>query len=299
MVDNTPFRQAMARHRGSSLVEELLRSSLWAAEAQYFPEAHPRLIVNSDDGVSARDARKIALALPNTTGLFAHHRICPHITRTTHDLDQSLVPELTRLVMTPHMMVFGLPPEPRTASHPPETNAASSVRAALELCQTLPSKADDWLTVETLQSLPSTLRTAVGLLISVIAETNRSLGIEIQSSLGEDRSLVSCEHALALLNSPLLDDPLTKETITSTGILDVSRTGRRIFYLVSPDDPGDSDIYGTVVESALPRLPPLLGQKVTALIGSAMYRTAEGGIQTSYRLLSVAPADGNWDCLPR
>ncbi|WP_433661045.1 hypothetical protein ACQPW1_01865 [Nocardia sp. CA-128927] len=291
MVDSTPFRKAMARHHGSSLVEELLRSSLWAAEAQYFPEAHPRLIVDSDDGVSARDARKIALALTNATALFAHHRISPHITRTIHDLDQSLVPELTRLVMTPHMMVFGLPPEARPANLSPETNAASSVRAALELCQTLPSTADDWLTVETLQSLPSSLRTAVGLVISVIAETNRSLGIEIQSSIGADRSLVTCEHALALLNSPLLDDPLAKETITSTGILDASRTSRRTFYLVSPDDPGDSDIYGTVVESALPCLPPLFGRKVTALISSSMYRTAEGQIQASYRLLSVAPED--------
>ncbi|MFX0573140.1 hypothetical protein [Nocardia nepalensis] len=296
MVENTPFRQAMARHRGSSLVDELLRSSLWAAEAQYFPETHPRLIVDSDDGVSPRDAQRIALALTNATGLFAHHQISPHITRTTHDLDQSLIPELTRLVMTPHMMVFGLPPEPRAASHPPETDAASSVRAALELSQSLPCSGEDWLTVEALLSLPSTLRTAIGLVISVVAETNRSLGIEVQSSLGKDRSLVSREHALALLNSPLLDEPLSKETITSTGILDASKTVRRKFYLTSPDDPGDSDIFGSVIESALPHIPPLLGRKVRALIGSSMYRASEGGIQTSYRLLSVVPEDGRWEC---
>ncbi|GAA5096662.1 hypothetical protein GCM10023319_56580 [Nocardia iowensis] len=280
------------------MVDELLRSSLWAAEAQYFPETHPRLIVDSDDSVSPRDATKIVLALTSATALFVHHSIAPHTACTIHDLDQSLVPEVTRLVMTRHMMVFGLPPEPWTADHRPEASHASSVRAALELCQTLPSKADDWLTVETLQSLPSTLRSAVGLVISVIAETNRSLGIEIQSSVGEDRSLVSREHALALLNSPLLDEPLAKETTTSTGILDASRTGRRMFYLVSSDDPGDSDIYGSVVESALPCLPPLLGRKVKALIGSSMYRTAEGQIQVSYRLLSIAAEDGHQGCMP-
>ncbi|WP_141717872.1 hypothetical protein [Nocardia altamirensis] len=269
-----------------------------AAEAHYFPHASPRLTVAADDPLTAHTSAAIALALASATALFGRHRLEPGKRLSLRHISVCDLKALVPLAFTSHTLVFGLPTQVPDANDEPlddtELSPSQVEQAARELCQTLPSSHSDDLAIDAILSLPFSQRVAIGQVVNALAETNRSLTLELRGTVGPESSVLSYEQA-ELLHTCLLDLNRHTEIVTATGILDDRRTVRRNFYLERPD----GDIHGSVDEPILAQLPALIRQRVTVRLEQSMSASGSDGFRIAYRLLAVGSADPELESPPR
>ncbi|MFI5783536.1 hypothetical protein [Nocardia sp. NPDC051570] len=304
MVNNppgaNPFGEAAAQYIGDSFTEDLLRSSLRAAEAHYFPGAHPRLIVQTDGPMPPDAATALALSIAAAATLFTTGRDMfsagpPQPHHDEHGNRATVPALLSPLAVTSHTLLFAIAttaPTPDPGPAVADWCPGGPECAIYQLCSTLPASADDELTVAAIASLPRPQRRAVALLAAAVADLDRCVSVEVDGAVGTDHAVLSRAHARALRAAPDIDRP--REIVTATGILDADRTRRRTFYLSRPE----GDLHGSVDDDVLPRLPELITRRITVRLEHALPGPDHPGTTDIYRLLGIVGTDATTSATP-
>ncbi|MEV0538234.1 hypothetical protein [Nocardia salmonicida] len=291
------FREALARHQGTRPVEQLLRSSLIAAEMHYERRQRSRLIVETPgSALSPRESAEIMNAIVDATAMFSRYRRNPRKSVVQIRADYRDAINLKALVSGSNAMVFEIPPAPTIQG--PELFAGEDMRsltgyAVQDMCQVLPEGPEDDLALDAVLSLPITQRVAIQQLVKAVAKTQRSLGISIvDDTYGADASEM---HSVLLRDQAEVLQANLLESIRKTvrippmvGILDGMRTHRRIFFL---ERDGEPDLFGSVAEEILSQLPSLIGKLVSVdLEKSVMVQRSGRSHRPTFRLLGIREA---------
>ncbi|MFI5783556.1 hypothetical protein [Nocardia sp. NPDC051570] len=279
MVSN-PFRDAAAHRTGGGFTEDL-HASLLAAEAHYFPGAHPQVIVTANGPLPPDTASALAMSLAAAATMFSDGRDMfnagPPTAQDNHAALTEIVSPLAATSRTLIFAVAAIAPDPGAAVV--DSCADSAECAVYQLCRTLPASADDDLTHAAIASLPPSQRAAVALFTTAVAELDRCVSVEFDGAVGTDHAVLSRAHARILRINPDIDRP--REIVTTTGVLDADRTRRRTFYLNRPE----GDLHGSVDADVLPRLPELIVRRITVQLEHLLSRP------DAYRLVGVISAD--------
>ncbi|ATL65109.1 hypothetical protein [Nocardia terpenica] len=287
MVSN-PFREGAARHTGPGVADQLLRSSMLAAEARYFPGSRTRVIVRADGPLPPDASSALAPSLAAAAAMFSTGRDMFSAGPPTSGSGRAdLADMVSPRAATSRTLVFAVAataPDPGSAV---TQECDGGPRCAMyDLCRTLPSTPDDDLTLAAIASLPQRQRTAVALLATAVAELDRSVTVEFRGRAGTDHAALSRAQAQALRTAPR--DTGRRKIVTATGVLDAARTRRRTFYL----ECAEGDLHGSVDDTVLPQLPELIARRVTVRLEHVVSQLDSGRTPASiYRLLDVIAVD--------
>lgn len=298
MVTN-PFREALSEIQGTSWLDEAARSSLRAASSKFYGPAESLLKVElrSPKKLGAYDAAVVTMAVQDATAKLAHV-----IRDPSREWTQVRQTDREAALLTPRgqvggMLLFGFssPRESSGTMFPEHDLPALAEIAARELCEVLPSEAEDDAAIDAVLGQRITVRNAVSDIVTAVSKTAADLTLELASHgrtpIG---ARLTTQHA-AVLQDSLEETRTDRRTQTMAGRLDGVRTRRRIFYLELENG---EEIHGAVgpEPELMDSIRRNLGRHVIATIESARVETVGGRVShPTHRLLALEAAPGLFD----
>lgn len=269
---NGPFNNSLSQIHGSSWLDEAARSSLRAAQHKFVGsplESTLKVEITGQRPIGVHDAALISIALQSATAKLGHF-----IRDPSQEWTQARRRDRKEAMLIPRVqigttMIFGFPKpydrpeEPMLVEQP---GRSLSETAALELCELLPTSADDDAALDGILGQRTTVRSAVSDIVSAVNEISTGFSLELTATgLEQVHSSITLDQASVLKDS-LRQTRTDKRIQQVVGRLDGLRTKRRIFYF-ELDSGGE-------ISGAIGADPELM-TNVRANLGSRVIATVE------------------------
>lgn len=285
------FADLRRSHRGTSWLDDLVRTSLHAAEQIYDGVPTERLLrIHVGYGLNARETAEISAAVQNAVARIAHYLNDPKA-ESVRVLKKHIedAPVYVRASYS-QVIEFGFgDPDNIVAGESPLFEGATAYSpgavAARELLAVLPDAPADDEALDAMLSRSSAVMNAVAGLSKAVKNVGGNLDLELEGGGVESIASVLTNQQARVLHSSLRERRETTRTITTEGVLDGVRTRRRVFYLESAEQ---SDISGSFDAGLHETVLRFLGQLVQVTVEEtrSVSKSGQKGRPT-YRLIRL------------